>query len=420
MKTSNQPRPVQVSLDWIASLNGQLRLCLLVDTDTASATYKHCMKAGKRSTLIEFYSNAGSPAGWTIMSYAHARDWILNINEYNKEVTTVNESTVVDIVATEVKEDLPMFPEVSKYPPAVVPQVTLGSLGMLDTIIDCKIETKVNDCVSEAMKHVQPASAAVMFEVKPSADAPVIPLGTVHKHFSKLLKMCAARGPDGNRLNTLLVGPAGTSKSTSAKQVAKALNLPFYPHSAIADEYKLFGFRNAMGEVVRTMFREGFEHGGVILFDELSASDENAFLSLNGVLANGICAFPDAIIERHPDCIIIAGDNVLGGATADYNARNKMDDSSVDRFVIIDWPIDVVLERAITGNDEWVTLVQSFRSAVDTLGIKALITPRASFNGAALMRAGMSKMESAEATMRKGMDDPTWKRVCKHVGLSID
>ena len=51
-----------------------------------------------------------------------------------------------------------------------------------------------------------------------------------------------------------LFGPAGSGKSTLAKQVADALNLPFYSVSSLQQKYELEGYTDAVGKLVETVF----------------------------------------------------------------------------------------------------------------------------------------------------------------------
>ena len=55
--------------------------------------------------------------------------------------------------------------------------------------------------------------------------------------------------------NVALVGPAGSGKTTMAENIAQELGLDFYFTGALMHEYKLTGFIDAHGTVVRTPFR---------------------------------------------------------------------------------------------------------------------------------------------------------------------
>jgi hypothetical protein len=237
-------------------------------------------------------------------------------------------------------------------------------------------------------------------------------LGVQHESFPVLLKMVNARGADGHRLNIWLPGPAGSGKTRAAMEAAKALKLAFRFCGALDSSYALLGFTDAHGQTVRTPFREAYEHGGVFLFDEVDASDPTAVLALNAALANGHCAFPDAQIERHPDCCIIAAANTWGqGGTFEYVGRMKQDAAFLSRFVVLPWAYDEKLERAISGNEAWANKVQSLRRAATARGVQVVISPRASTNGAALLAAGLTPEQVETATVRQGMDDATWAAV---------
>ena len=244
---------------------------------------------------------------------------------------------------------------------------------------------------------------------------PPIDVGIQHKHFPKLLKMANARMRDGSRLNIWVHGPAGSGKTTAARNVAKALSLPFYFNGSIDQAYKLTGYCDAHGKYNTTAFRQAWEHGGVYLFDEIDGSSPTAFLELNAALANGMATFPDKAesVPRHKDCIIIAGANTIGlGGTIEYVGRMRLDAASLDRFVFLDWPIDEALERALCANVEWSAKVQASRGKLKSAAIKgAMISPRATMYGEALLAAGLSQDDVSASVLRKGMPDAEWSKV---------
>lgn len=232
-----------------------------------------------------------------------------------------------------------------------------------------------------------------------------------HKNFRKLLGVCQTKA-EGYSLNVWLTGPAGSGKTHAAKQVAEELGLPFYYTGAILEPFSLLGFTDAQGKVVRTQFREAWEHGGVFLFDEVDGSGANALLAFNGALANHMCPFPDAVIPQHKDCIIIAAANTWGhGATLEYVGRNKLDDSTKSRFVFLDWPYDESFERTLTDNAAWVARVQKIRANVASKQIKVAITPRATIYGSALLAAGFSQADVEAMVLRQGMTKEQWESI---------
>lgn len=241
----------------------------------------------------------------------------------------------------------------------------------------------------------------------------VTSLGVQHHKFPLLLKACQARLRDGHRLNVWLKGPAGSGKTTACEKVAEALKLPFSFNGAIESKYDLIGFIDAGGKYHGSAFRNAFENGGVHLFDEFDASAPAAVNCFNAATANGIMSFPDKIVKRHTDCVLIAGANTAGvGANSDYVGRFKQDAAALDRYVFIDWPIDEALEKALCSNSAWVRSVQKTRKRVSERGIKNhMITPRATLYGAALLAAGLDLADVEALTLRKGLTDEVWGQI---------
>lgn len=236
--------------------------------------------------------------------------------------------------------------------------------------------------------------------------------GRVHRQFDKLLKMCAAG------TNVWIAGPAGSGKTTAAHQVAEALKRPFFFNGAIDSEYKLSGFVDAQGRIVSTAFRRAYTEGGVYLFDEVDASLPPALLAFNAALANGHADFPgiNEPTPRNPDFVCIAAANTWGlGATSDYVGRNKLDAAFLDRFVSLAWDYDEELERDVAGNDDWTKLIQKYRVAARKRGLKVVISPRASINGARLLAAGMSRDEALDAVIRAKLTAADWSNLVAEV-----
>lgn len=240
-------------------------------------------------------------------------------------------------------------------------------------------------------------------------------LGLQHKCFPLLLQTCATLDPEGNRMNVWLNGPPGSGKTRAAKEVAKALGLAFYFNGSIQETYKLTGYQDANGKYHTTAFRAAWEHGGIYLFDEIDASNPNAVVELNAALSTGEYTFPDQAlpIVRHKDCVVIAAANTNGaGGNADFNGRIKQDGASLDRFAMIDWPVDEALERALCPHADWVKRVQSVRRKVAQSGVRGvLITPRASLYGAALLASGISQTDVEAMVLRKGIKDDVWAKI---------
>ncbi len=242
------------------------------------------------------------------------------------------------------------------------------------------------------------------------------PVGSKRHQIFDALRMAMAA-----KVNVFLVGPAGSGKTTVAKQVAHSLGLRFHFNGAIHSEYKLTGFRDAQGKVHRTAFREAFEHGGLYLFDEIDASQPAALLAFNAALANGMFDFPDRTVHAHPNFRCIAAANTWGkGATMDYVGRNALDAATMDRFAMLEIRYDASLERRmahLASNDQidlaeaWLELVQKTRSLCHDHDFRHIISPRATQQGLSLMVGGITAEGATIMVLRRGMEDTSWGRI---------
>jgi MoxR-like ATPase len=239
--------------------------------------------------------------------------------------------------------------------------------------------------------------------------------GRAHAMFERVLRIVNTRA-SGRRLHVWLTGPSGSGKSYLAAQVAKASGLPFYCTGAVSDKYSLVGFINAGDNGERnlmTEFRKAFEFGGVFAWDEIDASNPAALCAFNDALSNGRCSFPDRTVEQHADFVAIASANTWGnGATAEYVGRTRIDAATLNRFVRVGVEYDEHLERDLAGNHrEWALFVQAVRRSVATNGLKVLITPRHTIQGAALLEAGLDRETVEHCTVFAGLDAATVDRI---------
>lgn len=330
--------------------------------------------------------------------------------------TAVTEDINGTAVVPAAPESEPSVPEVEAAPKASTINDGIGGL-LLAAVMPAiearlaKVEAKVDvaPILADIMARVDAKLDAAMFvkrvEVK-VGDKPVTDVGVQHKQFPTLVKCLAAK------VNVWLAGPSGSGKTTAAIAAAKALGLEFRYTGAVGDPYALTGYNDAQGRYVRTPFRETWENGGLFLWDEVDASDPNALLAFNAALANGHAAFPDGIIPKHPDCVLIAAANTFGhGATHEYVGRLKLDAAFLKRFAFLSWEYDESLELATCPNKDWCKRVQAIRAKVKARGIRVLVTPRESYIGADLLAAGIEQSEVENMTIRSGMTAEQWEQV---------
>lgn len=296
-------------------------------------------------------------------------------------------STVVEVV------------EVSNEPVGAVDQIIFDTVGR--ALGSSKTKEKVDTLIKALIKEHGIVPHKTVLEVK-FKDQPKKDVGLQHKSFADVLSTLSAG------VNIALVGPAGSGKTTIVHNASKVLNLSFASQSVSAQStvFDFFGYKSATGTYIGTMFREKYENGGVFLLDEFDAGNPNVLAALNQATANGHCPFPDKMIEKHKDFIIVmAGNTFGGGGTIDYVGRNKIDAATLDRFAFIYIDYDEILEKALSSNEDWCNRVQDYRRRVIEKKVRTIISPRATFNGEKLLSAGLPMKTVEEMIIFKGLTD---------------
>ena len=244
------------------------------------------------------------------------------------------------------------------------------------------------------------------------ADLPSVECGKVHKRFKDLLAVAS------NRLHAILVGEAGSFKTSSAVKVANALKLE---HSSISvcqqtTKTDFLGYNDANGNYVTTEFRKRYETGGVFILDEIDNGNANVLSVLNSALANGSCAFADGMVKKHKDFILIATANTFGnGANAQYVGRNQLDSATLDRFVTIEWGYDEALELALASNKAWCKSVQDYRKTVAKLQLRMVVSPRATFQGEKLLASGIKLKDVVDMVILRGATADQIKKIANEL-----
>lgn len=180
---------------------------------------------------------------------------------------------------------------------------------------------------------------------------------------------------DANVSPVLLVGPAGTGKSTLIMQIAEERGTGFASQSCTKQMSvsALLGFISINGQYIPTQFREAYEKGYTFLLDEIDAADPNVLLALN-TIENGFVSFPDGIVKGHPDFRLCATANPFNDH-AQYTGRSKLDFSTIDRFFVVELPRDNTLEISLTSEALHLE-AESARSIMSSLGMSRTVTVR--------------------------------------------
>ena len=253
---------------------------------------------------------------------------------------------------------------------------------------------------------------------KSNEDIDTSELKEVHACFDTITKVLLSA--KRKEKNIMLVGPAGSGKSYMAGVVAQAMNLPFHPMSVGIQTTKsdLLGFINAMGTYVASPVREAFENGGVLLLDEFDAANAGVVTILNGLLANEIVSFPDKTVRKHANFICICACNTYGrGANVEYVGRNRLDAATLDRFIVIRMDYDNILEAKLVQKDKWMKIINKMRKNAQENGIKFIISPRASMDGADLLEAGFDIHDVLDMVVFKGAEENIQKTLLAGIEL---
>ena len=174
--------------------------------------------------------------------------------------------------------------------------------------------------------------------------------------------------------NPYLIGPSGCGKTYMIKQLTDLLHMEYIDIGYINEEYELLGYQTATGGYSAPNFYLCYKYGMVAFCDELDNGNSRATVKLNSFLSNSEDAsynFPNGEnVKRHPNFRIIAAGNTSGnGADANYNTREKIEESVQQRFLPIYVGYDNEVERAILKSyPHWFSFIELFRCATTAWG----------------------------------------------------
>lgn len=272
-------------------------------------------------------------------------------------------------------------------------------------------ENAVKKIVDQALSD---AGMVKPLEIKNLDTGDITKIDSPHKDLKKLLYFIS------KRQHVYLHGPAGSGKSTAAMHVSQALKLEFgyISLNPQTPDSRILGFVDAGGTYRETAFYKTYKNGGVFCIDEMDNASASLLTTLNSMLENGHGAFPNGIIPRHKDFVLVATGNTNGrGGNPMFPERRPFDAAFAERFTFLFWDYDGELEKAVAlsinpNAKNWINYTKKLRDYCAKTYPRVLISPRATFKGAEYLKdSQMTPAEIAEAVIFKGLDRETITRI---------
>lgn len=270
-------------------------------------------------------------------------------------------------------------------------------------------------CSASVAREVAKLSPVTTIRIE-AAERPPVEIKGAHRCFEQLLALAKCRSAKGFPIPIYLYGPAGSGKSEVARQLAEAffpdidpdLRHAYFSLNPTSPESRVIGFRDAMGVIHDPLFVQAYQRPGFICVDECDHASALVLTSLNDAISNGHGSFACGIVPRHKDCHIIATGNTIGqGGTKRYPERRPLDRAFRSRFLFLEWPIDLDLERRIVlgilpSGSNWIDWIQRVRTWADTAIPEFEVSPRSAYDGASMIAAGIPVAVAAECALFKG------------------
>lgn len=259
-------------------------------------------------------------------------------------------------------------------------------------------ELKVNELMNSVQGEISRQVTLAVESLRPviiqiNSAEPVAIEGKAHQALSLCVKLSSLEK------QVFISGPAGTGKTTLARQTAESLMLPFGHISCTLgmSEAHLLGRMTAHGDYMTSQFVTIYEKGGVFLFDEVDAADANTMLIINSALANGSLSIPNRALkpyaDRHPEFYCICAANTWGYGSNEYAGRNILDAAFLDRFagsrMLVDY--DTELEKALAANSKGILdVIWKIRANVKENKMRRIVSTRAVVSGVKAIASGDS------------------------------
>jgi hypothetical protein len=253
----------------------------------------------------------------------------------------------------------------------------------------------IGDRIEEAIKAAE-SRLVRRVEIVQHGKATVTIEGNVHCQFEEARAWVSAKTDNGHPVPVWFYGAAGGGKSHLFRQLAISLGYTDYIIRGLGPTDTVSSIIGYVSQVTGKFMPgiitpELYGNGGFIALDEVCNADPSCLIGLNELIAGIDFRFPNGqLVKKSSNFILVVSDNTKGNGSTGGFIRNKPDLSSLTRFVSFEMFYDEDLEVALCGNVSWARYVQSVRKYfAGHANVPVYITPRASINGAALLKAGV-------------------------------
>ena len=282
------------------------------------------------------------------------------------------------------EEFVPMpMPEPEVVPEPVPEKKSVA--GQIEGILEDYVSTKIGileQKVSDLQESVKDQTHRIVVETRPGTEPKVKEIeGLQHEDFEIVLHYLK------KYKNLMLVGPAGSGKTTLIRNATEALDREFFFSSSIDQKYEETGYNDINGEYVDTELYRAVTFDGPSLYfrDETDNGNPRANTALNPLIDNGFMTFTTKRVDATPDTSYAVACNTYGwGGDLTY-VRNQLDGAFKNRFIVINIDYDKKMEMkiALSKNPDaeyLVEKVQAWRVAMNNLQQPHIIGPRNTYN----------------------------------------
>lgn len=224
-----------------------------------------------------------------------------------------------------------------------------------------------------------------------------------------------------------LYGAPGAGKTHLVTSLGVDMKLDVVIISCSADMFKseITGSVSPVsGNYYSTAFRKAWEHGGVILFDEVGLAPGSFLNVMNAALAQKELRFPDGKrVPMHKDTFILFADNsALYGNDPLFPERQDAGTAFRDRIAYVKFDYDIDLELKIIKsifNDSnraahWHGMVQAMRAEIKALDVPVFVSPRFAYAAAKAFKAGFTYTDIIDIYLMRGLNGDI-KSLCQPV-----